>query len=693
MCMMGGAANALEDDDNLDMEEIVVIADTARAGTKTDAKLMEIPQAISVITADQLAERGAVNFQDIFRYSAGVSTELAGVDTRYDGFAARGFATSQYIDGLNRQPDFVYGARLEVFTIERAEVLRGPSAVLYGAGGAGGLVNAVSKTPHHEFSGEIGVQLGTDSRKQVMFDVTGGLNDDVASRFVGVFRDGNLQADGQSDNRVVLMPSISWALTPDTDITLLFLYQKDNLGTQTYLPLSKTLGAASDAERLPIDFFAGDKGFNHMNMNHISGTFMMDHRFTDQISYTGRTRYYEQTVDYAEVYVDSADGVAADVFLDAGQTMLAREFYILDETYKVLNSDHNIKFDFETGPFEHKVLIGLDYTSFKQDRREGFSCDDYAGFFNCFDGASPPALDLTNPDYFADFDFGFTNAYKTKSTQLGVYLQDQIKYKDRVSLVLGIRRDRSTSEASGVKEDPNTAVTLRGGIIVDIGSGFSPYAGYSESFLPVFGGDFFGNSFKPRVGRQYEVGMKWQPNRATLVTVALYDIRESNFITTDPDNIQNSLQSGAISSKGFEIEAVTTLFDTLNVTAAYSYTKAKILLDDTRSGFRVEDLPKNMASLWLMNDFINDGEMTLRGGVGVRYVGSKIDFYNIVETPSVTLVDMTLEATYEDWSLQLNATNLLNKEYYATCSGWSFPEGACSPGIDRRVVATLSRRF
>ena len=94
----------------------------------------------------------------MFRYSAGVDTERFGDDQRADFFSARGFALKQYLDGLNKTPDFLYGSRMEVFTLERAEVLRGPSSVLYGAGSSGGLLNAVSKRPQFEFGGELGMR-------------------------------------------------------------------------------------------------------------------------------------------------------------------------------------------------------------------------------------------------------------------------------------------------------------------------------------------------------------------------------------------------------------------------------------------------------------------------------------------------------------------------------------------------------
>lgn len=658
-------AQTSSEDDEL-IEKIEVVATSARAATKTDADITEIPQSISIVTSEQIEEMGAVNFQDIFRYTAGVSTEDNGVDTRYDSFSSRGFSTVQYLDGLNRQPDFVYGARMEVFTLERAEVLRGPSAVLYGAGSAGGLLNAVSKTPKHEFGGQAGIQIGTDNRLQLMADVTGGLSDDVATRLVTVVRDANLQPEDQADDRFVMMPSVKWSIGDNTDLTLLMLYQKDNMGTHTYY------GVDFDAPRPPIDFFAGDKNFNHMDSVHTSGTLMLDHHFTDNLTYSTRTRFYDQDTDYGEVY---------GLLPEEGNTIYPRSFYFLDENYKVLNSDHNLHYVLETGDFVHQLLAGVDYTEFKQVRGEGW-------------GAAP-SLDRNNPDYHVEIDAQVLNAYNTRSSQLGFYLQDQIKYDEWLSIMLGVRRDKSSSELNGIAEEDNNATTVRVGAVADIGYGVSPYIGYSESFQPVFGADFYGVPFDPQEGKQTEVGIKYQPAQGTLITVAYYDVEETNRLTPDPDEIQNTLQAGMVESSGFEIEASTFLFESLRLSGSYSHTDSEVIDNPDQPALRPANVPEDLASVWIMNHFINETDFALSAGFGVRYVGDKVDATNSFVTPSVTQLDLSVDVTYEDWSLRVNANNVLNKEYYATCSdSWGLGTvGFCSPGMDRRVIATLTRQF
>lgn len=662
------------DRSEVDLDAIVVTGDRAISGTKTDTKLTEIPQSISVVNAEQFTDRAAVDLQDVFRYSAGVATELNGVDVRSDSLSARGFATVQYLDGLNRMPDFIYGARMEIFTIERAEVLRGPSAVLYGAGGAGGLFNAISKLPDHQFGGEVGMVLGNNSRRQLQLDVKGGLSDTVAARFVGLAREGQLQPEFQDDDRMLAMPSVTWSPGLNTDITLVGLYQKDDMGTQTYVPLSWSANAPSPDRKLPRDFFVGEPNFNRSNSEYQSAALLVDHRFGTGARFSSRTRYYEHEVDYAEVYA-----WGRPLFVDPEETLMARSYYILDEGYRGLNSDNNVAFGFSTGAFTHEVLLGVDYTLFKQDRQEGF-------------GATEP-LDLLDPQYGLEIDAPYVNAYTTRSTQLGFYAQNHIRYADRVSLLLGVRRDKATSEVSGVSEPDTTATTFRVGLIGEIGAGVSPYVSYSESFLPVFGGDYYGNPFQPREGRQYEAGIKWEPNPATLLTLSVYDIKESNYVVQDPDFLQNFIQTGQVGSKGVEVEANVRLGG-VDINAAYSYVDAEILSSTTGTeGHRVINLPDHQASVWASKSISLADSLRLRFGGGVRYTGDKIETNQVLLTDPVTLADAMAELEYQDWRFSINVSNLFDKEFYAFCTTTFVTDGSCYSGTGRTFLATVRYLF
>lgn len=708
-----GTPQAADEDPAKVLDTIVVFADSALTGTKTDTKLKEIPQSISVVTAEQFGERTVQNFQDIFRYSAGVSTESNGLDVRGDFFSSRGFDTVQYLDGLNRMPDFIYGARLDPFTLERAEILRGPSSVLYGAGGAGGVFNAVSKRPQQEFGGEVDVVAGNYDLRELRFDVTGSLTDSIAARVVGVDRDGELQwRHGQSNDRKLLNPSLSWT-GDNTTVTLIGLYQKDEIGVMSYALLPEQMKALG----LGYSTFFGDTGFNRMDTEYRALSLLVDHSFSDNIAFSSHTRYYDQDVDYHETLIDVSD-YWEPAFSDyPANTLLQREWYALGGNYKGLNTDNNVSFKFNTGPLAHKVLAGVDYTKFRLRTREGYSCDWFEGF-GCWGNpgdlpgsSSPPPLDLTNPDYDIGFDWGYLDSdaanTRTNSTSLGLYLQDQVKIGQHWNVLLGARRDKVKSKSSGVTILDQTATTYRAGVIGDVGAGFSPYISYSESFLPIVDVDVYGNPFKPREAKQKEAGIKWQPNAATLVTAAAFRIDETNRTVQDPANIQNFIQIGKVESKGYELEA-STQWSGVEINAAWSYVDPRVKdATDGTSGYVVSNQPRHLASLWLAKSFWLSDDWKLRVGVGGRYVGEKVsnqpihdpafglDGVYVYRTPDVTLLDAALELEYRNWNFALNGSNLSDKAYMAQCTLYSpnYSSGGCYVGAPRIVTATVRYRF
>jgi len=687
------ADNSTQDASDQTLEEVLVVAQRTQVATKTDALITEIPQSISVVSAETITDIGAVNFEDVFRYTAGVNAGSSGEDVRGDFASARGFSLVQYLDGLNRQPDFLYGSRMEIYTLERAEVLKGPSSVLYGAGSAGGLLNAVSKRPKYEFGADVGLQVGNFDRRELTADVTGPFSESFAGRLVGVWRDGELLSPGEKNDKLVLMPSITWRPGDRTELTFIGLWMDEDLGTQTYVPARKTAyaNAAAGDPPIPHNSFLGEPGFNHMKADQLAYTLLFTHRFNDTISFTSNNRYIDQDTDYAEVYLSTS-------WVDEARTTVYRQFYVLDETYSVLNSDSHVQFDFETGSWSHQLLVAIDYTEFEQDRKEGFSCRGWP-YPPCWPTEAPP-LNVYDPVYGIPFTYGFTNAYKTKSTQLGYYVQDQIKVGDRLSIVLGARRDRSTSRATSSPEDSQNADTYRAGIIWEVLDGFSPFVSYSEGFQPVFGGDFYGQPYKPQESNQLEFGVKWQPNANSLVTVSYYDIEETNFLSADPENIQNFLQAGSIGATGYEIEAKLNLPYDFGLMFSYSDTDAKVTESTATAvtGDRVPGIPEKLASVWLDKEFFANRNLTWRAGVGVRYIGDKIDFLQKMKTPSATLGDAMVEATYmDDWSFLLNITNFTDKEWYAQCTadygGAPLPEGHCYVGYTRMINFTIRKRF
>ena len=326
---------------------------------------------------------------------------------------------------------------------------------------------------------------------------------------------------------------------------------------------------------------------------------------------------------------------------------------------------------------EHTLLVGIDYSWNRVGKR-------YA--------ATPSSLndiekvDLYDIDYDAllTYDPSSPFAYESQK-QLGLYMQDQIRLYDRVSVVLGARRDRVTG-SSGKKDK---ATTFRAGIIGEIGAGLSPFFSYTESFLPV-AGSVQGNGgipispYRPLTGTQYEAGVKWQPQPGTLVTVTAFRIRERNRVLYLANNA--TTQSGELTTKGVEIEASHRLPGNFELLANYGYSKLRSEVNTS-----LDYMPRHTASIWSTKTFGLADAAQLRLGGGVVYNGKSVStnaLWSIV-TPSRTTVDALAEVNWQNWRFAINATNLLNNKFYASC----LARGDCFMGAPRHVMGTLGFHF
>ncbi len=672
-------AQAQSADEARTLDSVRVVADRASTATKTDTSLTETPQAIGVVTSDLFIDRGALNLQETLRYSAGVTADAWGLDTRGDASTIRGLDPVQYLDGMRKLYNFSPMARPEVYGLERVEVLRGPSSVLYGAGAAGGIINAMSKRPSYQSAGEIGLQVGNFDRRQLQGDITGTLggSGNIAGRLVGVVRDSGMQTDHIDDDRIYLAPSLSWR-GERSNLTVLASYQRDRTASsQQFLPVAATLKAPR-GRRLDPSTFLGDKDFDKLDARQISATVLFDHAFNDVVTWRSSLRYIDSKTEFRELFPDTYSN-PENPFVDADRRVLNRLSYGVKPDNRILTSDNALQFDFATGAFRHLLLGGVDYTDF---REEALS----------FSGASTP-IDIYNPISTGVTIPEWGRLPDQRTTQTGVYVQDQIRYADRVSVVLGARRDHVRSQTQGLADKTDNETTYRVGVIGDIGANLSPYVSYSESFLPVPGQDLYGRAFEPMRGDQVETGVKWQPSRNLFATLAVYRITETNRQTNDPDNVLNTVQTGEIESKGFEMEAAYISDDDLTVTAAYSHSDAKV----TRSNFapelgkRLNDTPQDLASVWVAKGFEVGEGMKLRAGLGGRYVGSTVSTGAsvVVRTPSYTLADALLELQMPSWTMALNVTNLFDKAYYAPCRNF----GDCFSGNPRMVTGTVTYRF
>ncbi|MGH9626961.1 MAG: TonB-dependent siderophore receptor [Bryobacteraceae bacterium] len=305
-----------------------------------------------------------------------------------------------------------------------------------------------------------------------------------------------------------------------------------------------------------------------------------------------------------------------------------------------------------------------------------------------------PAIDVFNPVY-GNFTVPSLNAMpEDRQDQLGVYAQDHIQFAEHWSVMLGIRKDRATSESEGDPESRNVdgAVTGRAGLVYNTNLGLAPYFSFSQSFQPFAGTDIFNNPYEPIRAKQWEAGAKFQPGTSSnLISGAVFDIRQQNRLTPDPSNPLNSIQVGEARIRGVELEGRTKPFWGLNLIVNYGFLDARVSKSNGPDlGKRIPIIPKHFGSFWGVKSFrIDRLPGSLSAGGGIRYNGSSFDGDDLLKTPAYTLYDLMLAYDTSTWRLSINAANLTDKVYVASC----LSRGDCFYGIRRAVTATIRNRF
>ncbi|CAI1852257.1 ferrichrome porin FhuA [Serratia proteamaculans] len=661
------------------------VAKHSATGTKTDTPIEKNPQSVSVVTREEMDMRQPETVKGALAYSPGVYASRGSSNT-YDSVAIRGFPavnTNQYLDGLRLQGDNYSEASIDPYFLERAELLRGPVSVLYGKSSPGGLVAMVSKRPTTEPLHEIQFKMGTDNLFQTGFDFSDALDDNgvYSYRLTGLAKDSDAQQNMAKEKRYAIAPSFSWRPDDKTNFTLLANIQNDPYtGYYGWLPKQGTLIPLPDGSKLPTDFNEGEAS-NYTSRKQRMIGYSFEHAFNDTWAVRQNLRYMQLETDLKSIY---GSGVSA-----ATPTTINRAYVQSKEHLNSFSVDTQAQAKLKTGDIDHTLLFGVDYMRMRNDINSGFGTAD--------------GLSMTNPQYGNDgYAITFPYNYLNRQEQTGLYVQEQGEWNQWV-LTLGGRYDWAKTSAYNrnagtTDEQTDGQFTWRGGLNYLFENGITPYFSYSQSFEPNLGTTAGGSTFKPSIGKQYEAGVKYVPkDRPIVLTAALYQLTKNNNLTTDPNNILFSTQSGEIRSRGVELEAKAALNANVNLIASYTYTDAKYTEDTNFQGKPTPEIPKHLASLWADYTFHESAISGLTLGSGVRYVGSSSSFNgdnSTFKVPDYTLVDATIKYDLARFGLPgssvgVNINNLFDKTYVSSC----YRDYACYWGAERQVVATATFRF
>lgn len=663
--------------------------------SKSSVPLIEQPQAISIVSQDMIAQQGITRLADALRNVAGVSRSSS--YGFYDAYTIRGYDAaygSVYLDGLINEAGV--GFNQELSGLEQIEVLKGPASMLFGQAPLGGLINLVSKRPQADPFLNVTGSTGSYGLAEGTIDANAPLNGSgtVLARLNLAYRDVGSFVDNSGQNRIYVAPSLTWAPTGDTRLTLLARWQRDHDNPFSPVNAYGTVLPNIHGEtsiHFSVNADGDQKVINNRERKQIG--YIFDQKLTDAVSFSQTLRYTYRTETwdrwmFAAGFLDEALDTDGNPIPGTGRT-LGRYYYgPYEGVDKDLAVDSRLTARFATAGIAHELLGGLDY---RRNRSSYTSQGDY--------DASHNPLDLFDPDYSVPLVNESVPFSSTKrSHQTGVYLQDHLRFGDRFSLTLGGRYD--WAEADGQKDD---AFSPRIGLTAELIPGANFYASWSKSFTPqlssqqVMGlngdGSLIVGPLPPERGENYEVGLKFaQPEARLSGMISVFQLTRQNVATQDPDYLDYYIVTGEQRSRGVEVEAQWQPVPALTFNAAYAYIDAKITSDTTIPvGTPTNNVPRHNLNLF-GRYVVQSGPLKDLGfNLGYLYNSHKSVYEStgLLNLPGYSIFDAGLSYAFAGWGAQLTVGNLFNKRY--------FPDACCTdrvtPGQPRNWRLTFSRSF
>lgn len=683
------------DDDSAPSEQIVVkgsrnsiVTKSSSAATKTSTPLIYTPESVSVVTAAQMQMQNAQTLGQALRYSSGVSMEERGASSRYDLGTIRGFDAngSQYLDGLLMFNGQYYATQqVDPYLLQEIDVLKGPSSVVYGQSSPGGIVALTSKFANGSRYRYVSLEGGNYNYVRGTFDIGDRFKglDNLSWRIVAT----GMRQDGMDwytkSERYAVQPSLYWEPTDDITLTVYGRYQADP-SANSYQTFPAYGSVLSSPYHFPTNFYSGDKNFERYNRTQASVGYKFTYQINPEWQFLSMARYTNVGSNYNQVY---GTGENSSAGYSPGSQYLYRLANGSKEHFDTVTIEEQLHGQIHTGPVAHDLLLGVSW----QNIRDNY---DYGS------GYAPP-LDLYNPNYSAAITIPAPYMGAGVSTnQEGIFLQDSISY-ERLLVQLGFRNDWSSistrnhyAPASSFTQS-DQGFTFRSGILYKLPYNISPYFNYAQSFQPLNQVSQTGKPYNPTRGEQYEFGVKYQPEHFNgFFTAAVYNLEQTNVLTSDPQNANFTIQAGRIRSRGLELEAHTSPIAGLNLIAAYTHQNVKYMTGDY-AGQRPTQIPANIFSFWADYTIQSGTFQNLGGAFGVRYNGNTNgDYATFLRTQAYTLFDMQAHYKFDDsiptlkgLDAQLTAQNLTNKRYFTACYSQSF---GCAIGQGRTVIGKLS---
>lgn len=677
-----------------------VYADSTATATKTNTRLVNIPQSVTVLTKDYIRDQAFQSLTDVTRYVPGVAIHQG--EGNRDELVIRSVDSSAnfYVNGFRDDVQYFR----DLYNTQSVEVLKGPSALTFGRGAGGGLVNRTLKEADGQRIYEATAQTGSYVNKRVSLDAGQAVNENVGVRLNTFYENSDTFRDYGHFERYGVNPTVTLKPADDTTVKLSYEFYHDfRLADRGNPSLGIPGGATRFNPTAPfapngdMTTFFGSPLYNSAKVEVQTGMAVVEHDFGNGLTVRNSSLYADYNRGYRNVYPGGTGGGPGGGAVTPDLATLSLNAYQNDTPRENAFNQTDFVYKTTTGPVLHTIAFGTEF-----GRQTGLSRRDSGAFPNngnkLFDVVNP-----FSPTYFEPVTFNHLATDANSKYRLNIasgYAQDQIELTRWLQLFVGARYDSFDLSALDLNTNitrsrTDSPVSPRAAVIVKPTDDLSLYTAWSVSYLPASGDQFSALTpatliLTPQKFENTEVGVKWNIQPRLLFTAALYELNRTGVPITNPADPTTSFPDGVHKIRGFETALTGYVTPDWQTTFGYAYTDARIANNISATivaGNRVQLVPYNQLSLW--NKYrINS---TWAASLGVIYFSDSFaSSDDSVRLPGFVRVDAGLFAKIDEtWSAQLNVENLFNTGYWATADG----NNNISPGQGRTIRLSARARF
>jgi catecholate siderophore receptor len=646
------------------------------SATRTPTLLRNVPQSVTVVSHQLIADQGMRGMADVTRYVPGVTMGQGEGNRDQPTIRGNGTTAGFFVNGVRDDVQYFR----DLYNVDRVEALKGGNALIFGRGTGGGVINRVTKEAQFAPTRELTLQGGSYDTRRGTIDVGQGVSQHLALRLNGMYENSDAFRREVNLERYGVNPTLTIVPSGRTRITGGYEHFYDHRTADRGIPSFAGLPVPGD-----VRTFFGDPQQSYADARVNVATAAIEHELEPGTTVRNRSVYGYYDKFYQNIYSGPVDAAGGQVALNAYNHRVGRwnAFNQTELTQRLM-----------TGSVGHTLLGGVEVgrqvtTNF---RNTGFFTGDQTSLL----------APVSSPTVSAPVTFrqAPTDAdTRTRTTTLSAYAQDQVVLTPYLQVIAGARYERFDLDFTNLRTNEKLArvddiVSPRAGVVIKPAEPLSFYTSYSVSYLPSSGDQFTSltvttQDLEPEKFTNYEVGAKLDVLERLSLTAAAYRLDRTN--TTAPDALDPSkiVQTGSQRTNGFEIGATGNITDDWQVAGGYANQDAFVTSRTAAAapGAKAALVPRNTFSLWNRYQIVPAFGL----GAGVIYqdrMFAAID--DAVTLPGFTRIDCAAFFTVtRDLRLQVNVENVFDKSYYITSNG----NNNISPGSPRAVRASLSAGF